>query len=501
MQCSPGGRGIRTRLRNTGFSLALLLVSIQGTLQARAVDVGSPAASLLKVRLETHLTSYTSKPGSPFRAVVVSDYEHDGRIVIPRDSIVYGAVSRVTKVGLGFRHERARLSLKFDEYETPDGQRVPFSAKLISIDNAREKVLRDGQIRGVLAAQNPNGLLNGMWYNPRPDFDFFFLHSAIGLTGVAHQILEILPIGTPGAAALLVLRCAVIRFPEPEIHLLPGTDMNLAVTLPAGSIPSYAIHPAVPVSSSLTEQLTTIPRETTRRSGKPADDIINVIFVGSRQDLADSFEEMGWSKAEQRSARSFSREYSAFASMSGYRTAPVSRLYYRGVLPDLVFQKSLNTVTKRDHIRIWHYGVIEGQDVWLGAATHDSGITFRASAFQFSHRIDGALDVERATVVNDLAFAGCSTPVAFINDTAEVPPSKDGFVTTDGRMAVISLQDCHRPVLAASLTDDEPAPGAPGNKLTRVTRRLVLESRNYFLRENAYYWTYELIRYHRVTTP
>ncbi len=87
--------------------------------------------------------------------------------------------------------------------------------------------------------------------------------------------------GTPGAAALLVLRCAVIRFPEPEIHLSPGTDMNLAVTFPAGSIPSYPIHPAMPVSPSLAEQLATISRETTRRNGKPADDIINVIFVGS----------------------------------------------------------------------------------------------------------------------------------------------------------------------------------------------------------------------------
>ncbi len=74
--------------------------------------------------------------------MAVSDYERDGRIVIPRDSVVYGTVTRVTKVGLGFRHERARMWLKFDEYETPDGQHVPFSAKLVSIDNAREKVLR-----------------------------------------------------------------------------------------------------------------------------------------------------------------------------------------------------------------------------------------------------------------------------------------------------------------------------------------------------------------------
>lgn len=501
MQCSLGDRRIRARLRNNGVPLALLLLSMPGILRASSVVSGSPAPPLLKVRLETHLTSYTSKPGSPFRAVAVSDYERDGRIVIPRDSVVYGRVTRVTKVGLGFRHERAALWLKFDEYETPDGQQVPFSAKLISIDNAREKVLPGGKIRGVLAAQNPNGLLNGFWYNPRPDFDFFLFHSAIGLTGVAHQILEILPMGTPGAAALLALRCAVIRFPEPEIHLAPGTDMNLEVKLSEGAIPSYPVHPAVPVSPSLVQQLASISRETTRRNGKLADDLINIIFVGSRQDLADSFTEMGWSRAEQRSARSFSREYSAFASMSGYQTAPVSRLYYHGVLPDLVFQKSLNTVTKRDHIRIWHYGVIDGQDIWLGAATHDSGIIFRPSAFQFSHRIDRELDVERATVVNDLAFAGCSTPVSFLGDSAEAPLSENGFATTDGRIAVISLKDCGRPYFAASLAADEPAPPPPGNKLSRVTRRLVLESRNYFWRENAYYWTYQLIRYHSITAP
>ena len=143
---------------------------------------------------------------------------------------------------------------------------------------------------------------------------------------------------------------------------------------------------------------------------------------------------MGWAKAEQRSARSFSREYAAFSSMSGYRTAPVSRLYYRGMLPDLVFQKSLNTVTKRDHIRIWHYGDIDGEDVWLGAATHDSGITFRATAFQFSHRIDPALDVERATVVNDLAFAGCSAPARSLMTRRRFRPAK---MALQQRMAVL----------------------------------------------------------------
>ena len=487
-------RRIRGFMPKTGVCLALLLTAFALTSQA-AVGAASVQPTLLKVRLQTHLTSYTSKPGSPFQAVVISDYQRDGRVLIPQGSLIYGTVRRVTKVGLGFLHERARLSLDFHGYQTPDGQRFPLSANLISIDNAREKVLPDGQIRGVLAAQNPNGLLNGFWYNPMPNFSFFVYHSAVGLTGVAHQLLQIFPVGMPGTVALLALRCAVIRFPEPEIHLPPGTDMNLAVTLSLGSTPTFPMHTSVPVPPLLAEQLESLPREITRHNGRAADDMINVVFVGSREELNHAFAAAGWSSAERASARSYTHEYLAFSSMRSYATAPVSRLYYRGTLPDLVFQKSLITISKRDHIRIWHYGLVHGRDIWLGAATHDSGITFRASGFVFSHRIDPVLDLERATVVDDLSFAGCSTQVSFVEDPSEVPHYGNGFVNTDGRLAVVSVNGCH-PVLG---DNGEPGPPPPGNKLTRVARRLVLESRNYFLRENAYYWTYELIRYRRIT--
>lgn len=482
------------------LKIGYVFVSIVGAVLAAsplAFCSASVSPALLKVRLETHLTSYASKPGSPFHAVVVSDYQRDGHVLIPQGSVIDGVVRSATKVGLGFRHERARLSLDFRQCRTPDGQQIPLSAKLVSIDNAREKVLPNSQIRGVLAAQNPNGLLNGFWYNPASDFDFFIFHSAIGLTGVAHQLLQIFPIGAPGAAALLALRCAVIRFPEPEIHLPPGTDLNLAITFPPGPIPSFATRIPTPVPQSLAKQLEALPREITRHNGRTADDLINVVFLGSRQELKKDFAAMGWSSPVHVSPGSFSHEYVAFSSMRSYDRAPVSRMYYRGALPDLVFQKSLNTVSKRDHIRIWHYGIIDGQDVWLGAATHDSGITFHASGFAFSHKIDGALDAERATVVNDLSFAGCSEPVSFVEDSSEIPRNGDGFVSTDGRIAVISVKDCD----PHSVEDDhDPGPPPPGNTLTRITRRLVLESRNYFLRENAYYWTYELIRFHRISS-
>jgi len=41
--------------------------------------------------------------------------------------------------------------------------------------------------------------------------------------------------------------------------------------------------------------------------------------------------------------------------------------------------------------------------------------------------------------------------------------------------------------------DDSPAPLPSRNKLKRFTRRFFLETRNYVVRENLYYWGYRLI--------
>jgi LssY C-terminus len=490
MRFLPYAPSLGPHIPSAGLVLALLWAGLVAT-PRRAICAPSVEAPLLKIRLETHLTSYASRPGSSFRAVVIADYERNGDILISRGSLIYGTVRRATSVGLGLRHERARLALQFREYQMPDGDRFPFAARLVSIDNAREAVLPDGQIRGVLAAQNPNGLLGGFWYNPGSDL--FWFHSAIGLTGVSNQLLKAFSMGMPGGAALLAVRCAMFRFPEPEIHLPPGTDMNLAVTSvlsPAPELPGVA---PTPLPERLAADLESLPREITRRNGRPVDDIVNIAFIGSRQLLTQAFTAAGWSTADPGSARSYSQAYIAFSSKHSYSTAPVSKLFYEGSPADLVFQKSFNTITKRDHIRIWHLGVLDGLEVWLGAATHDSGITFRTTALAFSHKIDGALDVERAKIIDDLSFAGCLAPAAYIERASASRLGMQGLVTTDGKLAVVSVEDCHSSLLAA---DAGSAPPPPGNKFTRITRRFILESRNYVLRENAYYWTYQLIRFH-----
>jgi len=121
-----------------------------------SVFLAAAAQSGLQVRLESHLTSYSTPAGTPFECVVLRSFQAAPDTLIPRGTRIYGRVGKAQSVGIGFRHERALLELVFDRYKTPDGDVFPLQAELLSIDNAREDVLAHGRIRGV-AATAPAG--------------------------------------------------------------------------------------------------------------------------------------------------------------------------------------------------------------------------------------------------------------------------------------------------------------------------------------------------------
>ena len=69
------------------------------------------------------------------------------------------------------------------------------------------------------------------------------------------------------------------------------------------------------------------------------------------------------------------------------------------------FQKSLDTFAMRHHLRIWKLNqTYNGQDVWVGAATHDIDTTNSRAGSKWSHRIDPHVDRERDWVETDLLF-------------------------------------------------------------------------------------------------
>jgi hypothetical protein len=467
--------------------LTLLGLLVAGGMLALGAD-SNP--STFHIRLDTSLTSYDSPAGTAFSATVISPLEAGDQLIIPQGSLIHGTVTRASAVGLGLIHERATLELAFREYELADGKRYPLGARLEFIENAREQVDSRGRIKGVLAASSPQGLLRGIWYRPSDDF---FSHSALGLTGLGGALWSRFSLGPAGAAAVLAARYIAFPLPEPEIQLPSGTEMRLLATRIPQDAPTTPLPPDLGVDESLAVWLQTHSRVVTKPDGTRVGDVINLAFIGSAEDLQNAFGAAGWVSAEPLTLHTFSEAYRAYSSMSGYSTAPVSTLLHDGGEPAVVFQKSFNTIAKRHHIRIWRAGSFEGQEVWLGAATHDAGVHFQTSSLTVTHRIDPETDRERRKVVMDLSFAACSERISFLDRSTDAKSVRNPAIQTDGRLAVIRLRSCIGTSLDDVSTDETPF-RAPGSKTKRLARRFILETRQYFLRDNMYYWAYRATR-------
>jgi hypothetical protein len=453
---------------------------------------GNPKQPLLEVRLTAPLSSYATPAGTEFRAVVTSRFRLNGRVLLVPGTTVFGVVRTATTVGLGIIHERAGLDLEFTGYELPDGRRFPIAARVHYIDNARESVTSKGRIQGILAASRPQSFVQGIWHRPNPAMP---QRSFLGLTGASGRLWTEYSMGPLGAAGLFAARCALFRMPEPEIQLPRGTELKLVVTHIAEDAPEFPAPVHSIVEPELAEWLATQPAQVTKPNGRLAGDIIHLAFRGTRQQLVNAFEAAGWVEPDPLTKSSFRLAYDAYTRQTGYPSAPVSKLLYLGAEPDLVFEKSLNTLSKRHHIRIWR-AQLNGEEVWLGAGTHDVGIGFESRQMTFTHRIYPRIDFERRKVVNDLQFAGCAGPAGYVERSVSQAGTGEPRVTvTDGRLAVVALRDCE--------AQREPEPeGAgplkpPRTWPLRLVRRMMLEGRQYVLRGNAYYWAYRAITWRK----
>lgn len=437
------------------------------------------------VRLLTGIHSAQARPGDAVRAVVTAPVRREGATVLPAGALLTGEVEQVFRVGLGLVRERARLRLKFTQLRMPDAGILPMEGRVSVVENARESVNDSGEIKGILSAGGAPGFLMGMWHRPAVGM---FARASLGLVGVTHFAGRGLGLHPIGGAGLTAFRLAAVPFPEPEIVLPAGTDLIVSalMVLP----PPQTAVPAVPATQAVTELVSRQPFVSAYAgSGKEADPI-NMMFFGSREQLAQAFQLMGWLPADPLTPRSMLKAFRSLSSQSAYPTAPVSRLLLQGESADLVFQKSLNTMSKRHHIRIWQSKETwDGQAVWLAAATHDVAIEIRSGSLNFTHKIDPEIDRERTKVADDLIFAGCAAPPVLVPRPPAAGNSLRGLVS-DGRIAVLQMTECE-----ARGQQVEPKSSAGFTWRGRLLRRVVLESRHTILRGNVYYWGVQSVRH------
>jgi hypothetical protein len=434
-----------------------------------------PRGTQLHVRLNTTVGSYASTPGSPVSAVLIAPVALDGETVLQAGSSLSGRVKAVTRVGFGVRHETAGLELEFNQLTPLDGEAVPISAQVAEVDNSRERVTRDGSIQGVRSTGSISYRVSG-------------------------YIRTLLQWEIHAALAEWAIRSLIAQVPEPEIYYPAGVELTLTLTQPLSL--DAPLNAGQPAASQLTddqrEELTrdvrAMPYRTQAPSSGRSSDLTNLLFIGSHDQIVTAFAAAGWTQADPASMRGRIHWLRAVAELRGDVVAPMSLLLLNGAEPDMSWQKGLNDVSKRHHIRMWKEDATwHGREMWVGAATRDVDFAYLRPGSRLSHKIEEDVDQERDKVAYDLAFTSCGVPLDW-TDRADFPRfgrnATGDPIVTDGRMAVVELNDCDSPRLSTETVDSTPVP-EHGDKLQRFARREVLSARNELLRQNLYWRTYE----------
>jgi len=400
-------------LRNSlmaGWALALPVLALE-----------VPAGAQLQVRLKTKIASNTSKPDDPVETMVIAPVLVNGALAIPAGVTLGGVVTGASAAT--DPTVRATLALDFRELEM-GGRRIRVHTLLTAVENARESVNDKGEIQGILANETLSARMDS------------------GIDKVTEKYSGL-------GGFLSAAKKAVFKETEGDISYDSGVEMDLKLTAaltltgapPPG--PDAALQP-VADPRALIGLVNRQPFQTRAQKPPKESDITTLMFIGSQEELQGAFAGAGWSQASKLGEKSKLETLRALAEDRGYSEAPVSILYLDGRPPDMVFEKTNNTFSKRHHLRIWlRPDPYRGQPVWVCAATHDTGIDFSAKDRTFIHRIDSQIDLERSKVVNDLLLTGKVQSLLMV-DRPNVPRNGQNAtgdnLTTDGKMAVLILR-------------------------------------------------------------
>jgi hypothetical protein len=410
-----------------------LFILLSATLWAETL----PSGSGLEVRLLRPVGSRISHAGDPIEAVVIAPVTQDGQVLVPLGATLSGRVQSVGRLGLGLKRARATVKFEFDSLHMPDGPDLPIHTRLAYVETAKEKVSEEGVVGGI-----------------RP---------AASLSATAsYYVMPILCLDPDFGVPVLAVKFLIARSPDSEIFFPRGTELVLRIMQPLELVAGGKKGTGADIEQLSPSDLANaralldrLPTHQADRGPKHPSDLLNVVFLGTRDQLARAFHAAGWSGAQERSLLTIYRMYHCMVQRTSYSAAPMGKLKLNGLRADADYQKSLNTFSKRHHLRLWHQPESE---VWLSAATED--ISYRFHRAHLTHVSDPHIDDERAKVLNDLAFTGCLESGALINrEWAIRHDPGTAAIQTDGKVAVLRLNDCLHPRM---MPVPSPTHGQPG---------------------------------------
>jgi hypothetical protein len=224
-----------------------------------------------------------------------------------------------------------------------------------------------------------------------------------------------------------------------ETSSTPSSGAATAASAPRLSISDRPLDP------DLRKRLDSLPRRVNDQSHNLGD-MVNFVIIGSQKDVQAALEAASWHVADtDTTAAVFSAVMQTY-DRKDYLAMPMSILYLFGRKQDFGYElaEPIAMVASRHHFRIWKADFTwNGQEVWVGAGTHDIGFAKDKRNNSVTHKIDPAVDGERDNIGSTLQKADKAKTLTYY-----LPPDpvKEAWNATgdsyhsDGRILVIFLQ-------------------------------------------------------------
>ena len=208
-------------------------------------------------------------------------------------------------------------------------------------------------------------------------------------------------------------------------------------------IVAYLIMPLIDVVRCQQPDLAAGEHLTQTKTGRPGDPL-NMALVGTQDEVIRSLLAAAWVPADALSFKSSMRIAVNTVIARPDPNAPVSNLYLFGRKQDLAFEKPIgHSPRQRHHVRFWRSTYMEaGRPVWVGSATHDTGVELSRTTGEVTHHIDGNVDAERDMMLDDLGKAHPGLVTRWFTGFHQIRQGRNGGGDpwyTDGRVPMTTL--------------------------------------------------------------
>lgn len=239
-------------------------------------------------------------------------------------------------------------------------------------------------------------------------------------------------------------------FMSGQFGVKPGTNSENATSTGGATGTETSSAPMLHVSNAtldtdLRKQLDGLPRRVNDQFNNLGD-MVNFVIIGSQKDVQAALQAADWHAADTSNTSAVINAVMQTYDNKDYLAMPMSTLYLFGRKQDFGYEMAepIAMVASRHHFRIWKAPfTCNGQQVWVGAGTHDIGFAKDKRNNSVTHKIDPAVDGERDNIGTSLQKSNKAKTFSYYLPPNPVQEAKnatgDGY-HSDGRLLVVFLQ-------------------------------------------------------------